>query len=186
MSSYTTISNLLSLLVLLSAPTAARSQMDFNSTECLTIADIICTEGINLNALCEAITITELNDDLDEDAWTIFAPTDDAFEGLGRDNLDSLVFGNDTVALTDLLLFHIVPGVSLTSDLLPCEAGNNLLEMANGEDSRTLCENKVTPIEQRGQFNDKEDAPKFVDMDIMACNGVVSLGFSGDMQSGCL
>ena len=162
------------------------SQMESNSTECLTITDIICTEGINLNALCEAITITELNDDLDEDAWTVFAPIDDAFEGLGRDNLDSLVFGNDTVALTDLLLFHIVPGVSLTSDLLPCEAGNNLLEMANGEDSRTLCENKATPIEQRGQFNDKEDAPKFVDMDIMACNGVVSCDCGGDMQSGCL
>jgi hypothetical protein len=81
------------------------------------------------------------------------------------------------IPLTDLLLFHIVPGVSLTSDLLPCEAGNNLLEMANGKDSRTLCTGKTSPIEQRGQFNDKADAPAFIDTDIVACNGVVSVSF---------
>ena len=192
-SAITKSSILLALVAILSAPNAVMGQLveegdvfDTNTTDCQTIADIICTEGLNLNALCEAITITELDDDLGEDAWTVFAPTDLAFEALGRDNLDALVMANDTVALTDLLLFHIVPGVSLTSDLLPCEAGNNLLEMANGEDSRTLCEAKVTPVEQRGHFNDKADAPKFVDMDIMACNGVVSVLLDGKRECCCL
>lgn len=183
-SAITKSSIFLALVAILSAPSTVMGLVVgeddvFNTTECLSIADIICTEGLNLNALCEAITITELDDDLNEDAWTIFAPTDLAFEALGRDNLDALVMANDTVALTDLLLFHIVPGVALTSDLLPCEAGNNLLDMANGETSRTLCEAKVNPVEQRGQFNDKADAPKFVDMDIMACNGVVSVSLAG-------
>ena len=143
---------------------------------CKSITSILCTEGNNLNALCEAISISELNDDLAEDAWTIFAPNDEAFQALGRDNLDSLVFGNNTVALTDLLLFHIIPGVSLTSDLLPCEAGDNLSVMANGEDSRTICNGRSPPyaMEQRGQYNDKEDAPAFLETDIVACNGVVS------------
>jgi len=179
-SALTTSSILLALVALLSAPTVVSGLLDedSNSTEiptetCESITAILCTEGNNLNALCEAVAISDLSDDLAEDAWTIFAPTDDAFEALGRDNLDSLVFGNDTVALTDLLLFHIVPGVSLTTDLLPCEAGNNLLEMANGRDSRTLCTGKITPIEQRGQFNDKADAPAFIDTDIVACNGVI-------------
>ena len=183
----------LALFGLLSAPSLVTGQMEFdrfllelddNSTDypsesptetpCLSISDILCADGAGTVALCEAVGISGLHDDLADDAWTIFAPTDSAFEALGRDNLDFLVFGNDTVPLTDLLLFHIVPGVSLTSDLMPCEAGNNLLEMANGEDSRTLCVNKVQPIEQRGKYNDKEDAPKFLEMDIMACNGVVS------------
>lgn len=181
-SALTTSSILLALVVLLSAPTVVTGLLDedSNSTEiptetCQSITDILCTEGNNLKALCEAVAISDLSDDLAEDAWTIFAPTDDAFEALGRDNLDSLVFGNDTVPLTDLLLFHIVPGVSLTSDLLPCEAGNNLLEMANGKDSRTLCTGKTSPIEQRGQFNDKADAPAFIDTDIVACNGVIHI-----------
>jgi uncharacterized surface protein with fasciclin (FAS1) repeats len=189
----------LALVGLLSAPSLVTGQMesdvfsfefDGNSTDletsssptdsptgetCVSLADILCADGSNLVALCEAIQISELTDDLEDDVWTIFAPTDSAFEALGRDNLDALVFGNDTVPLTDLLLFHIVPGVSLTSDLLPCEAGNNLLEMANGEDSRTLCVDRVKPIEQRGKFNGKEDAPKFLEMDIMACNGVVHI-----------
>jgi uncharacterized surface protein with fasciclin (FAS1) repeats len=166
---------LLALVVLFSAPFVATGQDD-NSTdvECSSITDILCTPGAGLKAICEAIEISELNDDLAEDSWTIFAPTDEAFMALGRENLDSLVFGNDTVPLTDLLLFHVFPGVGLTSDLLPCEAGNNLLEMANGKDSRTLCTKGVTPIEQRGQYNDKQDAPKFMETDILACNGVVS------------
>jgi uncharacterized surface protein with fasciclin (FAS1) repeats len=170
------------LLALLSAPNVLSTFLDedSNSTEiptetCESITSILCTEGMGLQTLCQAVEISDLSDDLAEDAWTIFAPTDAAFEALGQDNLDSLIFGNDTVPLTDLLLFHVVPGVSLTTDMLPCKAGKNLLEMANGRDSRTLCTGKITPIEQRGQFNDKADAPAFIDTDIVACNGVVSL-----------
>ena len=179
----TTSSIFLALVVLLSAPFAVIGQffqvrLDSNETvaptvPCKSITDILCEPGAGLKALCEAISISELNDDLDEDYWTVFSPTDEAFEALGRDNLDSLVFGNDTVPLTDLLLFHIVPGVSLTSDLLPCEAGLNLLDMANGDESRTLCFGGI-PTAQKGEWNDRESAPAFLEMDIMACNGVVS------------
>ena len=183
---FTTRSFLLALVALVSISSIANGQTDSeslfdtdsNSTDCESITDILCNGEEDLSALCEAVSISELHDDLDEDTWTIFAPTNDAFEAIGRDNLDSFVLANDTVPLTDLLLFHIVPGVALTSVLLPCEAGKNLLEMANGEDSRTLCLNRmdpVEPIQQRGRFNDKSDAPAFVEMDIQACNGVVSL-----------
>mmetsp|Transcript_11994 Transcript_11994/g.34363 ORF Transcript_11994/g.34363 Transcript_11994/m.34363 type:complete len:362 (-) Transcript_11994:219-1304(-) len=143
-----------------------------NST-CSTITDIICDEP-NLNAVCEAISMSELDDDLNEDTWTVFVPTDDAFEALGRDNLDFMVLGNDTVPLTDLLLYHVVPGVSLTSDLLPCQAGLNLIEMANGEDTRTKCTAKI-PTAQKGVLNSKDDPPNIVESDIIACNGVVHI-----------
>ena len=146
-----------------------------SSSSCASITAIVCHDDSNLKALCEAIGISELNDDLNEDTWTIFAPTDEAFEALGRNNLDSLVFGNDTVPLTDLLLFHVVPGLALTSDMLPCEAGNNLVEMANGETSRTIClKGDIFPSVQRGPSNNKTDPPMIIESDIVACNGVVS------------
>jgi len=180
-----TISKTASLFLAFAATALGQDILDLgdNSTEaptemetkCRSITDILCERGAGLRALCEAISISGLNDDLEDDFWTIFSPTDEAFEALGRKNLDYLVFGNNTVPLTDLLLFHIYPGVSLTKDLLPCEAGNNLLEMANGEDSRTICDRNVGPIIQKGAFNDRDDAPRFIEMDIMACNGVVSI-----------
>jgi len=111
----------------------------FAEESCSSITDIICADNAGLNAVCEALLITELADDLSGDTWTVFAPIDDAFEVLGRDNLDALVFGNSTVPLTDLLLFHVIPGQSLTSADLPCVAGQNLVEMANGFSTRTIC-----------------------------------------------
>lgn len=170
----------------ISIDAASSDSNSTSSSSCLSITDIICHDDGNLKALCEAINISELNDDLNEDTWTIFAPTDEAFEALGRDNLDSLVgvFGNDTdttvVPLTDLLLFHVVPGLALTSDMLPCEAGNNLVEMANGENSRTKCMrnnmgNGDIPSVQRGQFNNKMDPPMIIESDIIACNGVIHI-----------
>jgi transforming growth factor-beta-induced protein len=76
-----------------------------------------------------------LIDDLESDMWTVFAPTNEAFEELGSDVLDML--SNNTAVLTDLLLFHTVAGTVLKSDDLPCKAGDNLIEMSNGVESRT-------------------------------------------------
>jgi len=146
---------------------------DSNSnSNCTTITDIVCNSDDNddfsLKALCEAITISELEDDLNEDTWTLFAPNDDAFEALGRQNLDSYVFGNgngnnnntdNDNTLTELLLFHLVAGSTkaLSANELPCVAGSNLITMANGEDSRTMCEKKdYTCLSKRTiQFRNK-------------------------------
>jgi uncharacterized surface protein with fasciclin (FAS1) repeats len=151
-----------------------------STTTCTSITDIVCDEEYsneyNLKAICEAISISELDDDLNEESWTLFAPNDNAFESLGRNNLDYLVFNAtiDSVPLTDLLLFHIIPGVGLTSAELPCVAGNNLIEMANGEDSRTLCTMKTIPFSQKGQYNSKITPPLIIKANIQACNGIVS------------
>jgi hypothetical protein len=85
--------------------------------------------------LCDALMDTGLIDDLETDIWTVFAPTNDAFEELGSNTLDTL--SNDTAVLTDLLLFHTVAGTALKSDDLPCVAGENLITMANGIETRT-------------------------------------------------
>ena len=83
--------------------------------------------------LCQALEVTGLAEDLDGDVWTVLAPTDAAFEELGQDNLDYFL-GNDTEALADLLLLHLIAGEAVASSDLPCQAGSNLITMAN-EDS---------------------------------------------------
>ena len=149
------------------------------TTTCTPITDILCNDEDNnysTKAVCEAIKISELDDDLNEESWTIFAPNDKAFEKLGRQNLDYLVFNtSDTVPLVDLLLFHVVPGIGLSANELPCVAGSNLIEMANGEDSRTLCRRKDTPYAQKGRYNTDDALPNIISANIQACNGVVSL-----------
>ena len=149
------------------------------TTTCTPITDILCNDEDNnysTKAVCEAIKISELDDDLNEESWTIFAPNDKAFEKLGRQNLDYLVFNtSDTVPLVDLLLFHVIPGIGLSANELPCVAGSNLIEMANGEDSRTLCRRKDTPYAQKGRYNTDDALPNIISANIQACNGVVSL-----------
>jgi uncharacterized surface protein with fasciclin (FAS1) repeats len=87
--------------------------------------------------LCDAIQLTGLDDDLTMDEWTVFAPTDLAFETtLGEDNINWFMNGNDTVQLTHLLLFHVVSTPVLSVDLV-CQQGSNLMTMANGQQSRT-------------------------------------------------
>ena len=133
-----------------------------------------------MKALCEMIQISDLDDDFNEEMWTVFAPKDASFERLGRSNLDSLVFGtNSSVPLTSLLLFHVIPNVAIAYQDLPCAAGSNLIEMGNGKSSRTMCVNKSTPRYQKGEFNVDGSLPEFVETDIQACNGVVRYNYKG-------
>jgi uncharacterized surface protein with fasciclin (FAS1) repeats len=76
--------------------------------------------------------------DLDTDVWTVFAPLDEAFRQLPSGIVSGLT--NDVGALTDLMLFHIVPGVSYNQTQLICD---NQLVMANNEVSTTMCYEEI-------------------------------------------
>ena len=121
--------------------------------------------------LCTALQVTGLDDDLSSDQWTVFAPTDDAFSKLGSDNIEYLL--NDTLVLTDVLLFHVLPALVSGEDL-PCVAGANLLEMANGDDLRSLCVNDV-PTFLKGAGNPRDDStmPMLIETDIETCSGTI-------------
>merc|ERR1712161_100908 len=95
--------------------------------------------------------------------------------GFGNWNTTNNVADNDN-ALTELLLFHLVGGNTvLAANELPCVAGSNLIIMANGESSRTHCEQKTIPVSQKGQYNSKTNSPKIIRADIQACNGIVHI-----------
>jgi uncharacterized surface protein with fasciclin (FAS1) repeats len=96
-------------------------------------AEIACTtEGFAV--LCAALGETDLIETLSGGSFTVFAPTDQAFEELlGVDPLGAL--GTvDIATLRDLLLYHAVSDVVITSDQVTCDV---FLDMAN-EESTTM------------------------------------------------
>ncbi|CAH2225033.1 periostin-like isoform X4 [Pelobates cultripes] len=50
-------------------------------------------------------------------AWTLFAPTNDAFEGLSREDIE--ILKKDKVALQNILLYHLAPGVFIGDGFEP-------------------------------------------------------------------
>ena len=51
--------------------------------------------------------------------FTVFAPTDDAFAKIPKDQLDALIA--DKAALTGVLTYHVVPGKVMAADVKPGE-----------------------------------------------------------------
>lgn len=80
-----------------------------------TIYDIVKSDS-RFDTLQFALEATGLDDVLDgNDDFTVFAPTDDAFDDLPSGTLDALV--DNPKALTDILLYHAVSGKAFSKDL---------------------------------------------------------------------
>lgn len=72
------------------------------------IVDVAVENG-SFTTLVAALEAANLVDTLrSEGPFTVFAPTDEAFEKLPDGTLEGLL--TDIPALTDILLFHVVPG----------------------------------------------------------------------------
>jgi uncharacterized surface protein with fasciclin (FAS1) repeats len=132
---------------------------------CSTIVDIACnTDGFT--TLCTAVQAAGLGDALSTSTFTVFAPTDAAFDALPAGTLQGLL--NDTDALTNILLFHAVADKVVTGADLHCTA---LTKMANGQSSRTVCDGPT--LYQKGAGNSREKMPKILGGDIDICNGAM-------------
>ncbi|NJL93517.1 MAG: fasciclin domain-containing protein [Anaerolineae bacterium] len=100
---------------------------------------------------------------------TVFAPTDAAFaalvEALGQEAFDGIVA--DPAALTNILLYHVVPSIVYSGDLgemmEETEAMELTVEMANGATAT------ITVSEEGAFINDAE----IIVTDIDAVNGVI-------------
>ena len=81
-----------------------------------TVVDIIVNSPDH-NVLETAVIAAGLADDLSTDGpFTVFAPTDAAFAALPAGALDALL-ADPTGALADVLLYHVVGGLALSTDL---------------------------------------------------------------------
>ncbi|KAG7516168.1 periostin isoform X1 [Solea senegalensis] len=94
-----------------------------------------------------------------EGSYTIFAPTDDAFAGLSREDLTLLK--KDLNALRTILLYHFSNGVFINGGL---EGGvTNLLKTLQGNNLQVMSVNNSIHV-------NSVDVP---DSDLMATNGVI-------------
>jgi transforming growth factor-beta-induced protein len=127
--------------------------------------DIACGTD-DFSTLCSLLTDYDLALTLSRGNWTVFAPTNAAFE-----ELEEILATLEEETFINVLLYHTVPNKVLLSDDLNC---GELLEMANGKDTRTKCDDgKVTY--QVGSGNPDDSEPAFVEVDIVACNGVIHI-----------
>jgi len=84
-------------------------------SEPMTIVDI-ATNDDRFNTLVTALDAAGLVDTLaGEGPFTVFAPTDDAFDALPEGTVDALL--EDTDALTEVLTYHVVAGSVSASDV---------------------------------------------------------------------
>ena len=79
------------------------------------IVDVAVANG-SFTTLVAALQATGLDTVLDDpDAtFTVFAPTDAAFSLLGQETIDALLA--DTETLSDILLYHVIPGSEVLQD----------------------------------------------------------------------
>jgi len=121
------------------------------------IVDIAVADG-RFTTLVAALEAADLAGTLDgEGPFTVFAPTDDAFAKLPEGTIEALLA--DIPTLTDILLYHVVSGEVLASDVVMLEEAATLL----GENVSVRVEGDMVCINES----------QVIITDIMADNGVI-------------
>ena len=124
------------------------------------IVDVAASNG-NFNTLVAAVKAAGLEDTLrSEGPFTVFAPTDAAFDALPEGTLDNLLLPENKDTLVGILTYHVIPGAVKAGDVL----GANLsVETVNGA---------TLPIVGTGDGVAVGDA-NVTTADIEASNGVI-------------
>jgi len=142
--------------------------------ECSSVKDVICGLG-NTRTFCEMVTTatqmyTEFEINLEGGTpFTVFAPTDDAFE-----ELEDLLIELTPDELYRTLLFHFYEDVVSTFDNLVC---SGKMISLTGDESRTKCQRKDIGIyvkNQRGSGNKAIGNYPTIDIKSKeACTGII-------------
>ena len=119
------------------------------------IVDTAVAAG-NFKTLVSAVQAAGLVDTLKgAGPFTVFAPTDEAFAKIPKDQLDALI--KDKAKLSAVLTYHVVPGLVLAKDVKP-------------GDVMTVQGSKMKISTDGGV---KVDSANVVATDVMASNGVI-------------
>ena len=122
-----------------------------------TIVDIAVADG-RFETLVAAVVAADLAETLSgEGPFTVFAPTDDAFNKLPDGTIEALL--DDIPALTEILLYHVVAGEVLAEDVVELQYAETLLEK----------DIEIRIVDGRVFLNDAE----VIITDIIADNGVI-------------
>jgi len=125
-----------------------------------TIVDIAVEDG-RFTTLVAAVQAAGLAETLSgEGPFTVFAPTDDAFAALPEGTLESLLLPENKQQLTDILLYHVVPGQVMAADVV-------------GLTSATTVLGKDAAIKVRDGKVFLNDNVQIIITDIQTANGVI-------------
>jgi len=143
------------LLLLLLLPLSAGAQ-DGDAT----IAEIAAGNE-NFSTLVTALDTAGLVGVLNgEGPFTVFAPTNEAFEALPDGELEALLQPENRELLTQILTYHVVEGEAMAADVV-------------GLDEVTTLMGSTVSIEVDGETVRLADTAQVVQTDIEASNGVI-------------
>jgi transforming growth factor-beta-induced protein len=152
-------------------PVSAGSDSKANATciseyESLNL-DVVC-EQPGYSMFCEMLNTVGFMDVLSSGLYTIFAPTNEAFEnalaGLGQ-----FVDFTDRGLITSVVLQHLISGSAIYAKDLECD---KQVEMANGDTNAITCEDDKFFIGGPGN-TDSSSLPQIVEADAVGCNFVI-------------
>ncbi|KAL7578457.1 hypothetical protein ACA910_011529 [Epithemia clementina (nom. ined.)] len=150
------------------APTEAPMMMPTPSLP--TIAGIAQENGFS--ALVQALIATDLVTAVDEDSdadLTVFAPTNDAFAGLGDVALNYLAANPDLLSM--ILQYHIVAGITTSQDLASMTSPVEVTTLL-GSPIEIIINGDGIFVQGSGNL-DSTDLPQVTAVDLLASNGVV-------------
>ena len=126
----------------------------------------------DLSTLAGALTAADLSTMLSEPGeYTVFAPSNQAFEKLPQKKHDELMMPENKKMLADVLTYHVVPGV-ITSDKLA-----SAIKGANGSYKfKTVTGEELTATMSGDQFMIKDGSGKKAQVilgNVPASNGII-------------
>ena len=142
-------------------PTSAATEAPVEDPQ--TIVDIAASNE-QFSTLVAAVQAAGLAETLSgEGPFTVFAPTNEAFAALPAGTLDSLLLPENQQQLTDILLYHVVPGAVKAEDVVALD----------GQMADTALNGKQIAVKtDMGNVYLNENV-KVVTTDIEAANGVI-------------
>ena len=125
--------------------------------------------------LVAAVKAADLVDTLNgKGPFTVFAPTNEAFDGLPKGTVETLVKPENKPTLTKILTYHVVPGEYSTTKL------RSLIMAGNGTATLTTVEGGKLWLMMNGSSNitvkdEKGDVSDITIADVYQSNGVIQV-----------
>lgn len=105
------------------------------------------------------------NPEVDVGPLTLLAPSDEAFNALPQDIRDKLLAPENRALLTDMLLFHAVPGLYPTERLLKAKVRNYTISAIDGSPIEINKRRKTGEIDIAGA--------RIIQSDVTATDGII-------------
>lgn len=104
------------------SPTTAATPMESVTAQGNGTVVDVAADNPDFSTLVAAVKAADLQGTLSgEGPFTVFAPTDEAFDALPPGVLDALLLPENKETLTQILTYHVVPGKVMSSEVKPGE-----------------------------------------------------------------